>query len=73
METLTKRDEPTGEETDSDCPWCGDALYQGGELRYCAECPFSAMYYANLSDNPPYIIEAFAEWKEERFREAMED
>lgn len=52
-------------ETDSECPWCGENLRQGAELRMCPDCPFDAMCREDLKENPPYRIRAYADWLEE--------
>lgn len=55
-----------------DCAWrsrdCDEPLYQGGEVRYCDECPFSAMYPKHLSDAAPHIIRSFADHMDEKRR-----
>lgn len=52
-----------GHKSDRECPWCRRYnLWRGPEVMFCPECPYSAQYHETLQDNPPYIIEAFAEW-----------
>jgi predicted nucleic-acid-binding Zn-ribbon protein len=70
---IETKDEIDDDPTDSDCPWCGNVLYQGMEMRYCSECPFSAMYSSDLSNAPPYIVEAYAEYASDQWEQCKHE
>lgn len=59
------------ERIEADCSWCGNNKVQGDGVVYCEACPWYVEYPEDLSEAPPHVINAFAEYKKQKWmREA---